>query len=214
MNKIIVTSIFILINGSMFGQYIVPRPIGLNVMDIKENPCDNKYCVIDFSEKYLLALNYITQNDSNLQFKKIKISERPNWTSYTTFFEFLDTEIQKKVFRIDTITDGRYGYVKKDIDFSFDNQRFQLPDSLYTSEAEITMFFSKILDNSLFVNYTSCLPELSHNYDYKFYVAFSLNLGCDDFNNLYYFKFKDNEIDEIYKWIKNESGNGKIVRLK
>ena len=208
MNKLILISVFILLSNSIVGQYAT----GLSTFKMVENPCDDKYCVIDFSDKYLLALNYITENDSNLQFKKIKISERPVRTNYLEFFKFLDVETQKKVFCIDTITDGDYEELH--IDFAFDNQRFQLPDFLYTSEAEMTIFFSKILDNDLFVTFTSCFPELSHNYDYGSYLVFGESLGCDDFYNLYYFKFENDEIDKVYKRVKNEKGEGKFVRVK
>ena len=214
MNKTIVTYILILLSVGIFGQH-TSCPIVLVSIGTVEDTCDNKYCVIDFSEKYLLALNYLTQNDSNLQFKTTKVSEKPDWTSHITFFEFLDTEIQKKVFRVDTITNGVYKCAEVHTNFTFDNQRFLLPDSINTDKAAITMFFSKILNNDLFVSFTHCCTEPPHNYDFMSCMSYRLELDCKDIdNNLYYFKFKDNEIDEIYKWIKNESGNGKIVRLK
>ena len=218
MNKIILTSILILLSISIFGQYM-PRPVVLHTIATIEDTCDNKYCVIDFSDKYLLALNYITQNDSNLQFKKIKISERPMMTSYSRFFKVLDEVTQKKVSYTDSTTmyidESVYGKADVSLNIAFDNQRFQLPDSLYTTtKAEMTIFFSKILDNDLFVRFTSCFPELSHNYDYVSYVKFGSEVGCDDFYNLYYFKFENNEIYKIYKLIKYKDEKGELIRVK
>jgi len=175
--------------------------------------CFNLQCqnILDLSEKHFVALNFVVKNDTAFTDKKIKVSNKTCCTYYSSFYDayvlnslFVPKENQKQSYPQTSITE-----------YCPDNE-FYLPGFINTSniDADITIFFSEIYNNELFIVYTSCFPYLPYYYGEGMYSLLGLEIECND-KNIYYFIFNDNdEIDKVYKSVRNKDRHYEVTKIK
>jgi len=111
--------------------------------------CQNKDgCFIEFSEKYLIALNYIVQKDSVLKGKNIRISETLEG-NFPVFREILDKETLKIFY--DSVSNTSYSSL-------YIGYKFVFPKFINNPKTRIngTLTFSKVVNNYLFVRFEPC----------------------------------------------------------
>ena len=187
MKKYLMIVIFILFCISANGRNGQPITI-CNTIDSCSNT-DN--CAIEFSSKYIMALNFIVQTDSVLKNHQIRVSNMPASTNYSTFYEYLDNNVKKIAY--DSISRIR-------TNIAFENYKFIFTNFIDTIlETHIVLHFSKITGNDLFVWYD--LPQRPVKINYRD-DGMSFNYTEEVENNMtwkpYYVKFKGNEIDKVY----------------
>ena len=155
-------------------------------------------CSIMFSEKYLIALNYIVQKDSVLKNKKIKISETPA-EFIVRFNKILDSETLKIFY--DSINSISYHLV-------YIGYKFIFPKFINIPKPKIngTLYFSKIINNYLFFYFEPCCFSEKEKYilkeDQNYFREYCVKFNeCGGIDKVY----TKRNIERIPEWDKNKS---------